>query len=94
MDRSRLVAMTFGFAGASLSREGVRLLLSPAATGTDFSTCLAHIDVSKAYFYAPSCGPTCIMIPGEDMSEGDQKTLREELVNMGFLRGRANPCAC
>ena len=51
---------------ATLPLEAVRLLLSWAATGRGCSTCLAHIDVSRAHFFH-------VMIPEEDMSEGDRK---------------------
>ena len=70
--RSRLVPVEVLLEHSATSPlEAVRLLLSWTATETKCSTCLT-LDVSRACFCPPSPSPTYVMIPEEDMSEGDQ----------------------
>eukprot|EP00972_Heterocapsa_arctica_P029357 4321836-Heterocapsa_arctica.AAC.1 len=86
--RSRWVAKEFNtgprpdlFAGTS-PLEGVRLVISEAASDHDPSVCIGIFDVRRAYFYAKTKRTVFIELPAEDWKPGDDEkcgTLRMSL---------------
>ena len=57
--------------------EGVKLVISEAATSDHMDHVLATIDVRRAYFYAQSKRRVFVELPAEDHQEGDEDMEQE-----------------
>ena len=57
---------------ATTPLEGVKLVLSDAASSGDPETVVAIIDVRRAYFYAKAKRLIYVKLPPEDWEEGDE----------------------